>query len=344
MTVIDTIAVIPGDGVGPEVVQEALLTLESLDIGLRFDVLDHINADSYLATGVSMSDADVERVRKSGPILFGAVGDPRVRNPEYAAGVLLRLRRELDLYVNYRPAALLADRLSPLREQRRRPVDCAIVRENTEGLYAGVGGVIRGGTPHEVAVDQEVSTAYGIQRVVDYAFATATREVCLVDKANAVPNGGALWHRCWRDGAERHREVGARHLYVDAAAMFLVSDPTQFDVIVTNNSYGDILSDLTAALIGGPGVAGSANINPETGAGLYEPVHGSAPAMAGRDRANPVAAILSAALLLEHGGRADEADGLRRAVRTAIDRGFCTDDIGGSLGTRDAGRAIRAQL
>jgi 3-isopropylmalate dehydrogenase len=345
MTAGDAFVVIPGDGVGPEVTDEALRTVEALDLGLRFEVLDHVNAETFLRTGVAMADEDVARVRKVGSVLFGAVGDPRVETPEYGAGVLLRLRRELDLYVNHRPSFLLDDRLSPLRYARHRPLDCVVVRENTEGLYAGIGGTLRGGTAEEVAVDVEMTTRRGVQRVLDYAFAIATREVCMVDKSNAVPFGGALWTRCWRETAARqHPGVATRHLYVDAAAMLLVEDPTRFDVIVTNNSYGDILSDLTAALAGGPGVAASANLNPDTGAGLFEPVHGSATALAGRDRANPVAAILSAAMLVEHLGHRAEADGVRRAVRAAIAAGRGTPDVGGDLGTRTAGRAIRAEL
>jgi len=340
----EPIVVIPGDGVGPEVTEEAVRTLDALGLGLRFDVLDHVNANTFLQTGVALGDDDVERVRKAGSVLFGAVGDARVETPEYGAGVLLRLRRELDLYVNHRPAFLLDDRLSPLREKRHRPLDCVIVRENTEGLYAGIGGTLRGGTSDEVAVDQEITTRLGVQRVLRYAFTVASREVCMVDKSNAVPFGGQLWTRCWREVAARHPGTSTRHLYVDAAAMLLVADPTQFDVIVTNNSYGDILSDLTAALAGGPGVAASANINPDTGAGLFEPVHGSATALAGHDKANPVAAILSASLLIEHRGHREEAAGVRRAVRAAVAARRCTPDIGGVLGTRDAGRAIRAEL
>jgi 3-isopropylmalate dehydrogenase len=340
----EQIAVIPGDGVGPEVTEEAVHTLDALGLGLRFDVLDHINADTFLRTGVAMTDDDFERVKKAGSVLFGAIGDPRVTTPDYGAGVLLRLRRELDLYVNRRPAFLLDDRLSPLREPRHRPLDCVIVRENTEGLYAGVGGTLRVGTSEEVAIDQEINTRLGVQRIIEYALTRARREVCLVDKSNAVPFGGQLWTRCWHEAAARYPGTPTRHLYVDAAAMLLVEDPTQFDVIVTNNSYGDILSDLVAALAGGPGIAASANINPHTGAGLFEPVHGSASALAGRDKANPVAAILSAAMLIEGWGYRKEADGVRRAVRAAVAARRCTADIGGDLGTRDAGHAIRAEL
>jgi 3-isopropylmalate dehydrogenase len=338
------IAVIPGDGIGPEVTEEAVRTLDALGLGLRFDVLDQVNATTFLRTGVPMQDDEVRRVRQAGSVLFGAVGDPRVQTPDYGAGVLLRLRRELDLYVNHRPVFLLDDRISPLREERHRPLDCVVVRENTEGLYAGVGGILRGGTPDEVAVDQEINTWLGVQRILDYAFRLAGREVCVVDKANAVPFGGQLWTRCRRETAARYPQTRVRHLYVDAAAMLLVADPTQFDVIVTSNSYGDILSDLTAALAGGPGIAASANLNPGTGAGLFEPVHGSATALAGRDEANPVAAILSAALLLENAGYRTEAAQVRGAVRAAVAARRCTPDIGGALGTRAAGQAIRAEL
>jgi 3-isopropylmalate dehydrogenase len=318
--------------------------MDALGLGLRFDVLDHINADTYLRTGIAMSDDDVERVKKASLVFFGAVGDPRVEAPAYAAGVLLRIRRELDLYVNLRPASLIDDRLSPLRQKRHRRLDCVIVRENTEGLYAGIGGVLRAGTSDEVAMDQEINTRLGVKRVLDYSFTAAAREVCMIDKSNAVPFGGQLWSRCWHEAVSQHLEMSTRHLYVDTAAMLLITDPTSFDVIVTNNSYGDILSDLTAALTGGPGVAPSANINPDTGAGMFEPVHGSAPALAGRDQANPVAAILSAALLIERLGFIDQAIGIRRAVRAAVAAKRCTADIGGDLGTQDAGRAIRAGL
>jgi 3-isopropylmalate dehydrogenase len=337
------VAVIPGDGVGPEVIEQAVRTLDAFGLGAEFDLLDHVNANTFLRTGAALTDDDMARVRQAGAVLFGAVGDPRVQTAAYGAGVLLRLRRELDLYVNQRPASLLDDRLSPLRAMAHRPLSCVVVRENTEGLYAGIGGALRADTADEVAVDQEITTRLGVERVIAYAFRLATREVCMVDKANAVPFGGRVWTRCWREAATRHPGTATRHLYVDAAAMLLVADPTRFDVIVTNNSYGDILSDLTAALAGGPGVAASANINPDTGAGLFEPVHGSATDL-GRDEANPVAAILSAAMLLEHRGRPDEAAAVRRAVRAAVAAGRCTPDIGGTLGTRDAGEAIRARL
>jgi 3-isopropylmalate dehydrogenase len=338
------IGVVPGDGIGPEVVDEALRVLECLDAGLEFDVLPHINAETFLNTGTAMSDEDVRRVRAAGLVLFGAVGSPRVRTPSYARGVLLRLRTELDLYVNYRPAVLLHDRLSPLRDPGRRAIDCVVVRENTEGLYADVGGRLRPGTPHEVAIDEEVNTYLGVSRIVAFAFAVARRGVCLVDKSNTVRSGGQLWQRCWREQADRHPEMPTDHLYVDTAAVKLLADPTAFDVLVTNNSYGDILSDLTAGLAGGLGTAASANRNPESGFGLYEPVHGSAPDIAGTGLANPVGAVLSAALLLDDIGRAAVARAVRGAVRRTIAAHRCTPDLGGNLSTVQAGAAIRAEL
>ncbi|MGW1540144.1 isocitrate/isopropylmalate dehydrogenase family protein [Streptomyces sp. NPDC002309] len=339
-----TIAVIPGDGIGPEVTAEAVELLDRMQIGLDFDVLDHINAGNYLATGQGMADKDFERVRDAGAALLGAVGDPRVTSPDYARGVLLGLRFELDLYVNHRPVLLWDARLSPLRDERRRRMDCVIVRENSEGLYSGFGGTLRAGTAEEVAIDEEVNTHHGVSRIIDYAFSIARESVCLVDKSNAVPHGGRLWQRCWQEAAERRPDIGRSHLYVDAAAMNLVTDPSSFDVIVSGNAHGDILSDLAAALAGGLGMAASANLNPTTGFGLYEPVHGSAPDLAGQGRANPVGAILSAALLCDGLQLSTEAAAIRQAVSAAITAGRCTPDIGGSLSTRQAGAAIRASL
>ncbi len=339
-----TITVIPGDGIGLEVTEQAMLTLDGLGAGLDFDVLDHVNADTFLETGVALSDEDFERAGRSEGILLGAVGDPRVRDPRYARDVLLRLRFELDLYVNYRPVKLLHDQLSPLRDPAKRAIDCVIVRENTEGLYVDIGGALRRGSVHETAIDTEVSTYLGVSRVVEFALSSARREVCMVDKSNAVRHGGGLWQKCWHQAASRYPDVRRKHLYVDVAAMRLVADPTQFDVIVTNNSYGDILSDLAAQLAGGLGAAASANINPDTGFGLYEPVHGSAPDIAGTGRANPLGAILSGALLLDRIGRTAEADAIRKAADDVVARGRCTPDMGGELMTAQAGAALRAAL
>ncbi|MFF2013533.1 isocitrate/isopropylmalate dehydrogenase family protein [Streptomyces sp. NPDC058195] len=338
------IAVLPGDGIGPEVTAEALRVLAAVAPDMETDVLGHVNADTFLAGGPALSDEDFTRIAGSDGALLGAVGDPRVTDPGYARDVLLRLRFDLDLYVNHRPAKLLHDRLSPLRDPGRRAIDCTVVRENTEGLYAGIGGTLRANTPHETAIDTELSTHRGVSRALEFAFAHATTSVCLVDKANAVPNNGSLWQRCFREAAARHPGLKTRHLYVDAAVMHLVDDPTAFDMIVANNAHGDILSDLTAQLAGGMGTAASANLNPETGFALCEPVHGSAPGLVGTQTANPLAAILSAALLLDHAGRDGEAAAVRDAVGRTIEKRLCTPDLGGSLSTSQTGTAVLDEL
>ncbi|MFF0190843.1 isocitrate/isopropylmalate dehydrogenase family protein [Streptomyces sp. NPDC005244] len=338
-----TITVIPGDGIGPEVTAQATETLQALTLGLDIDVLEHVNAETYLRTGTALSDDDFQRVRDSASVLLGAVGDSRV-SMDYARQILLRLRVELDLYVNYRPARLFHDRLSPLRHPEHRAIDCVVVRENTEGLYSQTGGTLRAGGPHELALDIDINTFHGVQRILDYAFSIATRSVCLVDKSNAVPHGGRLWQRCFAELASRHPHLETTHEYVDAAAMKLVADPTRFDVIVANNSYGDILSDLAAQLAGGLGTSASANINGNSGFGLFEPVHGTAPDIAGQGTANPIGAILSGAMLIERLGHTAEAQAVRNAVQAVIESNEVTPDLGGNLGTKDVGAAVRAHL
>jgi 3-isopropylmalate dehydrogenase len=267
-----------------------------------------------------------------------------VNDAAYLAGVLLRLRFELDLYVNLRPARLYDDRLSPLRREEKRAIDLLIVRENTEGLYVGMGGRFKKGTDQEVAIQEDLNTALGVTRIIEYAFRVATREVVMVDKSNAMTHAGALWQERWKAVAKKHPNIKTRHLYVDAAAMQLVKDPTQFEVIVTGNLFGDILSDLTAELIGGMGVAPSGNINPETKRGLFEPVHGTAPDIAGKGVVNPVGAILSASMMVKHLGHKDMADAIEGAVKAAIRAGECTRDLGGGLSTQEVGDAVARRL
>ncbi|MFE1199514.1 isocitrate/isopropylmalate dehydrogenase family protein [Streptomyces olivaceoviridis] len=340
----DSITVIPGDGIGPEVIECALEVLDVLDTGLFVDVLDHVDADRYRREGQAMNEADLSRIRASSAVLLGAIGRPDVEETDYVRGVLLRLRHTFDLYANYRPVRLLHDRLSPLRNPASRTLDCVIVRENTEGLYSGIGGNLRVSSPQEVAIDADVNTWHGVSRILDFAFSTARREVCLVDKANAVRAGGRLWQECWQDTASRHPGTATRHLYIDAAAMKLVTEPERFDVIVASNSYGDILSDLAAALAGGIGLAPSASLNPGTGFGLFEPVHGSAPDIAGKGIANPFACLLTTALLLRHLGHDAEAAAIDAAVAESIAAGRVTPDLGGSLSTRQVTRAVLASL
>jgi 3-isopropylmalate dehydrogenase len=324
-------------------VPEAIKVLRAAGADFDFQEYD-VNADQYLRTGEPIPAATWNDLQKADAILFGAVGDPRVNDAAYLAGVLLRLRFELDLYVNLRPARLYDDRLSPLRREDRRAIDLLIVRENTEGLYVGMGGRFKKGTQDEVAIQEDLNTHLGVTRIIEYAFGIARREVVMVDKSNAMTYAGALWQERWKAVAAKHPQVKTRHLYVDAAAMQLVRDPTQFDVIVTGNLFGDILSDLTAELIGGMGIAPSANINPETKRGLFEPVHGTAPDIAGRGIVNPVGAILSASMMVRHLGHTDMANAIEGAVSAAIRAGECTRDLGGSLSTGQVGDAVARRL
>src|ERR1700730_13541214 len=337
------IAVLPCDGAGKEVVPEAIKVLRAAGANFEFEEFD-INADAYLRTGVPIPDAIWTQVARADSILFGAVGDPRVNDSDYLAGVLLRLRFELDLYVNLRPAKLYDDRLSPLRLDDRRPVGLMVVRENTEGLYVGMGGRFKRGTEHEIAIQEDLNTHAGVSRIIEYAFQNARREVVMVDKSNAMIYAGGLWQERWKAIAAKHPKTKTRHLYVDAAAMQLVKDPSQFDTIVTGNLFGDILSDLTAELIGGMGVAPSANINPMTGRGLFEPVHGTAPDIAGKGIVNPIGAILSASMMVRHLGVPEMADAIEGAVESVIRAGECTRDLGGHLSTAECGDAVAKRL
>ncbi len=313
--------------------------------GADFDLQEYdVNADQYLRTGEPIPAATWSDLQKADAILFGAVGDPRVNDAAYLAGVLLRLRFELDLYVNLRPARLYDDRLSPLRREDRRKIDLLIVRENTEGLYVGMGGRFKKGTEQEVAIQEDVNTHVGVTRIIEYAFKAARREVVMVDKSNAMTYAGALWQERWKAVARDHPGIKTRHLYVDAAAMQLVRDPSQFDLIVTGNLFGDILSDLTAELIGGMGIAPSGNVNPETKRGLFEPVHGTAPDIAGKGIVNPLGAILSASMMVEHLGFTEMANAIEGAVEAAIRAGECTRDLGGSLSTGECGDAVARRL
>ena len=337
------IAVLPCDGAGKEVVPEAIKVLRAAGADFDFEEYE-VNADQYLRTGEPIPAHVWGELERADAILFGAVGDPRVNDTAYLAGVLLRLRFELDLYVNLRPARLYDDRLSPLRRDDKRGIDLLIVRENTEGLYVGMGGRFKKGTDNEVAIQEDLNTYLGVTRILEYAFGVAQREVVMVDKSNAMTYAGALWQQQWKAVAAKHPKVKTRHLYVDAAAMQLVRDPTQFDVIVTGNLFGDILSDLTAELIGGMGIAPSGNINPQTGRSLFEPVHGTAPDIAGRGVVNPIGAILSASMMVRHLGQTEMANAIEGAVESAIRAGECTRDLGGGLSTREVGDAVARRL
>jgi 3-isopropylmalate dehydrogenase len=335
------IAAIPGDGIGKEVIPEGVRLLSAIarkrQLALRFDELPY-GADRYLATGETLPPSAIGTLREGyAAILFGAVGDPRVPDNRHAAEILLALRRGLDLYVNFRPARLFTSQLSPLKDKRPSDIDLVVFRENTEGAYSGIGGSLHRGTPEEVAVNEDVNTARGVSRIIraalDYARRTGKRRVCMADKANAMGAVGELWQRCWKAAGEDYPEIERRHLYIDALCMELVRAPEQFDVIVTSNMFGDIVSDLAIAIVGGPGLGASANINPARRIGLFEPVHGSAPSLAGRGIANPLATFLTCALLLDHLGHAAEARIVESAVAHILHQGWVTPDLGGHLNT-----------
>jgi 3-isopropylmalate dehydrogenase len=263
-----------------------------------------------------------------------------VPDNRHARDILLGTRFELDLYVNHRPVRLLDERLCPLKDRSTSDVDFVVFRENTEGLYVGVGGRFKPGTDDEVAVQEEVNTYKGVSRIIRHAFEHARRSglrrVCMADKSNAMADGHALWQRVFREVAGQYADIESRHLYIDTLVLLMVQDPSQFDVIVTNNLFGDIVTDLGAALQGGLGLAASGNLHPGR-TSMFEPVHGSAPPLAGKNVANPMGAMLSAALMLEYLGLVDEARAIEAAVRSAVVARQGTGDIGGTLGTRETG-------
>jgi 3-isopropylmalate dehydrogenase len=338
------IAVIPGDGIGKEVTPEAVKALRAVAApagrSLEFVEFDW-GADKYLNEGVALPPGAVEMLRDEfDAILFGALGDPRVPGNQHGADILLGLRFKLDLYVNARPVELLHDRLTPLRDRTQRDIRMLVVRENTEGLYVGVGGFFKKGTPDEIAVQEDVNSRKGVERVIRYAFDYARKKglkrVCMSDKSNAMTFAHDLWQRVFKQVRQEYPEVESRHLYIDTLAMELVRDPSQFDVIVTCNLFGDIISDLGAQLAGGLGLAPSGNIHPGR-TSLFEPVHGSAPNIAGKGIANPLGSILASAMMLDFLGWAGEASILHAAVRATLFNNYLTSDLGGDKKTTDVG-------
>ena len=344
------IAVIAGDGIGKEVTAEAVKVLSAAGevFGQRLE-LQHVpwGADYYLESGVTIPPNGYDLLREFDAIFVGALGDPRVPDNRHARDILLGTRFELDLYVNYRPVSLLDERLCPLKNRRPDDIRFVVFRENTEGLYVSVGGRFKAGTEDEIAIQEELNTWKGVHRIVRHAFEFAKdrglTKLCMADKSNAMQQGHALWQRVFRELAPLYPTVQATHYYIDALAMHLVLDPSQFEVIVTNNLFGDIITDLGAALQGGLGMAASGNLHPGQ-TSMFEPVHGSAPRFAGKNLANPIGAIASAALMLDTLGLKDQAAAIDAAVLAAVKAGECTQDIGGSLGTREAGDAITARI
>jgi 3-isopropylmalate dehydrogenase len=341
------IAVIPGDGIGREVIPAAVSMLRRAAPGaLEFTEFDW-GAERYLRGGLAMPAGGIETLgRDFDAILLGAVGDPRVPSNAHAAEILLGIRFKLDLFANVRPVKPLHDRLCPLKNLAASDIDFVVVRENTEGPYAGVGGNFKRDTANEVAIELDLNTRHGVERVMRYAFELArARRGCLLmaDKSNAMPHGHGLWQRTFAAVRSEYPEVAAEHMYIDALAYQLVRDPRAFDVIVTNNLFGDIITDLAAALQGGLGMAASANLHPGR-TGMFEPVHGSAPAIAGRNQANPIGAILSGALMLGDLGFAAAARRVEAAVQRALEENHVTADIGGTLGTIECAGWIEAGI
>ena len=338
------IAVIAGDGIGKEVTAEAVKVLKTVagHSGKSLH-LEHLpwSADHYLATGETLPADGYRMLRDDfAAILVGALGDPRVPDNRHARDILLGTRFELDLYVNFRPVRLLDERLSPLKGRGCNDINFVVFRENTEGVYVSVGGRFKAGTEDEVAVQEEINTFKGVNRIIRHAFEYAKAQrltrLCMADKSNAMQQGHALWQRVFKQVASEYPTITATHMYIDALAMFLVKDPGQFQVIVTNNLFGDIVTDIGGALQGGLGMAASGNIHPGR-TSLFEPVHGSAPPLAGKNVANPIGAILSAALMLDSIGWKEEARAIEVVVERAVHQGQTTSDIGGSLGTREVG-------
>jgi 3-isopropylmalate dehydrogenase len=345
------IAVIAGDGIGIDVTAEAVKVLKAAkDVfgsPLEFEMLPW-GADYYLKTGITVPPGGYDMLRNEfDAILVGALGDPRVVDNRHARDILLGTRFELDLYVNYRPVRLLDDRLCPLKGRGCADVNFVVFRENTEGLYVSIGGRFKAGTDDEIAIQEEINTFKGVNRIIRHAFefakAKGRTKVCMADKSNAMQQGHALWQRVFKAVSAEYPGIEASHMFIDAMAMSMIKNPGQFDVIVTNNLFGDIITDLGGSLQGGLGMAGSGNIHPGR-TSLFEPVHGSAPKYAGKNVANPMGAMLSSVVMLETLGLTKEAACIEAAVTAAVREGAATSDIGGHLGTSQVGDWVAAKV
>ena len=344
------IAVIPGDGIGIDVTEEALKVLErakAAGVDLGWDMFDY-GAEKFLKTGITLPDEEVENFRNNyDAIYIGAVGDPRVPDMRHAKDILLGLRFKLDLYVNYRPVKLYTESLCPLKGKTLEDIDFVVFRENTEGLYAGTGGILKQGTPDEVAIQTSINTRKGEERIIRYAFEyakkTGRKRVTMSDKSNAMRYEGDLWQRAFAEVGEEYPDIEKQHWYIDALLMQMVKRPEQFEVIVTCNMFGDIVTDLGAQIAGGMGLAGSGNLHPGK-TSLFEPVHGSAPKYHNQDVANPLAAILTVGIMLEFLGYPEWNQRIEEAVIEAVKTNNVPRDLGGKLGTKASGDYIVSRL
>ena len=362
------ISVIAGDGIGVDVIREGLKVLRAADhaFGLALEIHEtDYGAEKFLRDGVALPPGQMDDWRKNWDAIYlGAMGDPRIPDMRHAKDILLAARFELDLYINLRPCVALDDKLVPLKGKSAKDVQFIMLRENTEGLYAGMGGIFKKGTPDEIATQEEINTRKGVERVCRAAFETAKKrgkkKVTMADKHNVLRFGHDLWERAFFETAKEYPSITAEHMFADALAMQMVKAPENFEVIVTNNMFGDILTDLGAILQGGLGVAGSGNIHPGR-VSLFEPIHGSAPKYAGKDTANPIAAIATAQMMLEwlaeegggvvKGGKKSDPKKLAAAAKRiedvivqAIREGKTTKDLGGSLGCKATGDWIAERV
>jgi len=349
------IAVIAGDGIGKEVIPQAVKVMEAAGAAVELTPFDW-GADRYLADKVTVPpDGFATLARDFDAILVGAFGDPRVPSNIHAKEILLGMRCQMDLFANVRPVRLLDASLCPLKGIEPKDLDFVVMRENTEGVYGDLGGVFKQGTPDEVAIQEDINTRKGVERIIRYAFeycaknhkmdGSPRRRVLMCDKSNAMTHAGGLWQRVFKEVAAAYPnpKIETQHMYVDALCMQMVHDPRGFDVIVTNNMFGDIVTDLAAGLQGGLGMAASGNLHPGK-TSMFEPVHGSAPPIAGKNIANPFGAILTAAMMLVHLGMAGKAQKIEAAVLEAVQQKKTTPDIGGTLGTREAGEWVAQRV
>lgn len=340
------IGVIPGDGIGPEVVAEALSVADAAGAVIE-PVHYDLGGDRYLKTGEVLPDSVIEEWRSLDAILLGAVGHPEVPPGILERGLLLRARFELDLYVNLRPVKLIPGAPTPLRDSGPAEIDMVVVRENTEGIYAGAGGVLREGTPHEVATQESLNTRMGAERCIRYAFGVASRRrkhLTMVHKTNVLTHAGGLWMRAFEEVGSEYPEVERAYNHVDAACLYMVDAPERYDVIVTENLFGDIVTDLGAAIAGNLGFAASGNINPEkTSPSIFEPVHGSAPDIAGKGLANPIATVLSAAMMFDFLGDSNVGEAMEEAVGLALPQLDIDASGAMSKSTSEAGHLIAAK-
>jgi 3-isopropylmalate dehydrogenase len=347
------IAIIPGDGIGQEVIPQAVKVIQASGAQVALTHFDW-GADRYLRDQVTVPpDGFVALGRDFDAILVGAFGDPRVQTNIHAKEILLGMRFKMDLYANVRPVRLLDAALCPLKGVEPKDIDFVVLRENTEGVYTDAGGVFKQGTPDEIATQEDINTRKGVERIIRYAFqyceghtkldSSPRNKVLMCDKSNAMTHAGGLWQRVFKEVSGEYPRITAQHMYVDALCMQMVRDPRQFDVIVTNNMFGDIITDLAAGLQGGLGMAASGNIHPGR-TSMFEPVHGSAPPIAGKNMANPFGAILTAAMMLAYLGMTKEAQKIEAAVLEALRQKKTTQDIGGTLGTKEAGEWVAREV